>query len=106
MPRIRPTAWLITCCSIITSSILKVALPRKASILRRSFSTGDAMPPSRVEHLTQSENNERLALRLARTGEFGWGITCLFYAALHLVEAYLGDMGRSTGNHNRRDQEL
>ena len=34
--------------------------------------------------------------------EYGWAITCMFYSALHLVEAYLVQLGRTSGNHRER----
>jgi hypothetical protein len=38
--------------------------------------------------------------------DYGWSVTCLFYAALHLVEAYLQQLGAPSGNHNERRNKL
>ncbi len=44
---------------------------------------------TKEQHLAQATRNEELAPKLSDIGEYGWAITALFYAALHLVQAYL-----------------
>jgi hypothetical protein len=72
------------------------------SLLARSF-TG---VPSFEQHLAASVANEALATRLAKMAEYGWSVTCLFYSALHLTEAYLVQQGRSSANHRQRDLNI
>ncbi len=58
--------------------------------------------PSVNQHLATSAANEALALRLVEMAEYGWSVTCLFYSALHLTEAYLVQQGRASANHRDR----
>jgi hypothetical protein len=58
--------------------------------------------PNLNEHLSTSRDNEALAERLVHMGEFGWAVTCLFYSALHLVEAYLVSVNLTSSNHRDR----
>ena len=58
--------------------------------------------PSREEHLAQAARNEALAQQLVAMGEAGWAITGLFYAALHLIQAYLVQVGPAPVNHQKR----
>jgi hypothetical protein len=63
--------------------------------------------PSRQDHLAFALQNEQLAPRVAAMGEYGWGITVLFYAALHLVQAYLVDSaGKPPRNHAARETRI
>jgi hypothetical protein len=62
--------------------------------------------PSVEQHLATSAANEALALRLAEMAEYGWSITCLFYSALHLTEARLAQLGRSSANHRERELNI
>ena len=59
--------------------------------------------PSLDEHLQAGGANEHLSQRLAEMGEFGWAITCLFYSALHMIEAQLLRLGIVSANHRQRD---
>jgi hypothetical protein len=47
------------------------------------------MPPSRQQHIGQAEHNEALFHALEATNFTDWAVTALFYAALHLVDAFL-----------------
>ena len=62
--------------------------------------------PSVEQHLAASEGNEALALSLADMAEYGWSVTCLFYSALHLTEAYLVQQGRASANHRERELHI
>lgn len=62
--------------------------------------------PDIAVHLETAQRNEVLAQKLADSGDFGWGITCLFYSALHLVEAYLVKSDRTTRTHRDRDLHI
>jgi hypothetical protein len=44
--------------------------------------------PTRAEHIDQAERNEAAAQALQAGAHYDWAITTLFYAALHLVDAY------------------
>lgn len=56
-------------------------------------------PPSRSEsllHLAKARQNYRLYQQLKRGGDdLDWAVTVLFYAALHLAEAYLVEISPS-----------
>jgi len=54
-------------------------------------------------HLAVAATNERASLVLAAAGYGGWSITTMFYAALHLVEAFLSDQGIHSTTHARRE---
>lgn len=45
--------------------------------------------PTKSEHVSKAERNEKIAATLSTTGYLDWAITCLFYAALHYVDAIL-----------------
>lgn len=62
--------------------------------------------PNRTEHLAASAANEVLSGRLLEMREYGWSVTCLFYAALHLTEAYLQDHGQTSSSHSERGLRL
>jgi hypothetical protein len=62
--------------------------------------------PSLEQHLATSAANEALASRLAAMAEYGWSVTCLFYSALHLTEAYLIKQGRFSSNHHQRANNI
>ena len=62
--------------------------------------------PSVEQHLATSAANEALALSLANMAEYGWSVTCLFYSALHLTEAYLIQLGRASANHRERELHI
>jgi len=58
------------------------------------------------EHLATSAANEGLAIRLVEMAEYGWSVTCLFYSALHLTEAYLAQQGHASANHRERNLNI
>lgn len=58
---------------------------------------------SSEEHLAQAEHNESTASALAGSGFYDWAATCLFYAALHWVQAYLVRRGQVPGSHRQRE---
>jgi hypothetical protein len=45
--------------------------------------------PSRRAHIAQAEHNEALCRAIGGSQYADWAVTALFYAALHLVDAYL-----------------
>ena len=57
---------------------------------------------SRDEHMAQAHRNRTLAERLADDGDFEWAVTALFYAALHLIQAYAIAEGFDIGTHAER----
>src|SRR5688572_21223907 len=57
-------------------------------------------------HLAQVARNEAAAGHLASIGEYAWAVTCLFYAALHLVEAHLRRIGRTSQSHLSREAQM
>jgi hypothetical protein len=48
--------------------------------------------PSRIEHLTQAEHNERFyhLVMALETPYYDWATVALFYAALHYIDAWFG----------------
>lgn len=44
--------------------------------------------PTEPEHLAQFHHNVTVAERLFESNDWDWGVTALFYASLHLVQAY------------------
>src|SRR5688572_16450807 len=54
------------------------------------------------QHLATWRSNEVSALRLVEVYEYTWSVTCLFYAALHLIEAHLVHEGVATASHHER----
>ena len=62
------------------------------------------MPNERI-HRLQAEQNERLArgLVLLSPQLMDWGVTACFYAALHLVDTYLAQLGIHPENHSERE---
>ncbi len=61
---------------------------------------------SAEQHQAQALRNESVADRLAALGEFEWAITCLFYASLHLIQAYLRQSDVTTTNHFQREWQM
>ena len=61
--------------------------------------------PTLDEHLANTARNEVLAERLASL-DAGWAVTCLFYAALHLIEAYLSQTSAANKNHREREASV
>ena len=62
---------------------------------------GTAGVPIQQDHIDQAEHNEGLALSLLDTPHTDWAVTALFYAALHLLDAYLTPQGRLTSHQER-----
>ena len=57
-------------------------------------------------HLRQAEHNRDVADALSQNNPVSlqWAVTCIFYAALHYVNAYLSyRIGRTPVNHGDRD---
>lgn len=44
--------------------------------------------PTRGEHVDQSERNEAASGVLDAAAHYDWAVTTLFYASLHLIDAY------------------
>ena len=61
---------------------------------------------SAEDHLAKAERNADFALdlNLATRAEVDWAMVCLFYSALHFVEAYLVDIGQPARTHGKREQ--
>ncbi|MGE5595758.1 MAG: hypothetical protein ACM3S1_06935 [Hyphomicrobiales bacterium] len=57
--------------------------------------------PDRAEHLAKAVHNEKLFAALDSSNFNDWRVTTLFYAALHLVDAYLAPLHHPT-NHQAR----
>lgn len=57
--------------------------------------------PTRQQHIDQANANEQLSYRLQSTDP-EWALTTLFYAALHWMSAYLGDIGLYPTTHALR----
>src|SRR5215213_8054674 len=58
---------------------------------------------TKEQHLAEAAHYETLASTLAQMGEAGWGVTLLFYAAVHLVQAYLVMSGPLPTSHAARE---
>jgi len=58
------------------------------------------------EHLSQFEHNVRVADRLAAMRLYDRAVTALFYAALHLAQAYLVRMGEAAETHVQRERRV
>ena len=65
--------------------------------------------PSMAGHLAQADKNERLSRAIGESGTFAegatdWEVTLLFYSALHLVDAFLGQsQGIHPFSHRNRE---
>jgi HEPN domain-containing protein len=59
-----------------------------------------------AQHAAQSEHNLLVAGRLADADAYDWAITALFYAALHLLQAYLTRTGIHVTTHMARDRYM
>jgi hypothetical protein len=64
--------------------------------------------PSRADHIARAEENEAFAKSLdqAKPLYVDWGITVLFYSALHYVDAYLAIKPLHPPNHDARDTAI
>ena len=58
------------------------------------------------EHLDQFEHNLSVSSRLEASGDLDWAVTTLFYAALHLVQAYIVRHGLPADSHRQREQQV
>jgi hypothetical protein len=58
---------------------------------------------TREQHLLEAARNEVLAGKLADMGEMAWAVTVLFYASVHLVQAYLTSRSAAPSTHAARD---
>ena len=58
---------------------------------------------TKEEHLAEVARNEALAAKLSELGEFGWGLTLLFYAAVHMMSAYFVQSGSRFTTHAARE---
>ncbi|HEV8574210.1 MAG TPA: hypothetical protein VGR43_05820 [Dehalococcoidia bacterium] len=66
--------------------------------------------PRALAHLEQAQHNHGLFQHLRADGRYpDWAVTALFYAALHLVEAYLVETSTGfdgTRDHLQRDSQI
>jgi hypothetical protein len=58
------------------------------------------------QHLSQFEHNQAVAQRLALSTDFDWAMTALFYAGLHLMQAYLVRIGVTAETHIQRERQI
>lgn len=61
---------------------------------------------TKEQHLAEVTRNESLASRLAEMREYGWALTLLFYASVHLIQAYLVEVGDPAATHAARETQL
>ena len=59
---------------------------------------------SEQQHIVQAARNQEVAELLATGGYHDWAITALFYSAMHLIQAYLVQSGRTANSHWQRRQ--
>lgn len=66
------------------------------------------MPPTRSEHIEQYRRNLTVAGVLESQQHFDWCVTVLFYAALHLADAWLSTHRNAPAadNHGQRNQMI
>ena len=57
-----------------------------------------------AQHLEQFERNLAVSSRLEASDDFDWAVTTLFYAALHLMQAYMIQHDLKADSHRRREQ--
>ncbi|MHB8574674.1 MAG: hypothetical protein ACYDCQ_05020 [Dehalococcoidia bacterium] len=58
--------------------------------------------PSEPAHVASYQSNAALSAKLEAGGDLDWAITTMFYAALHLVEAYFSRAGTHSSGHVQR----
>jgi len=59
------------------------------------------------QHTARSHQNEAFASEVQKLGGFrDWQAVALFYAALHLVDAYLAKQGIDPGSHGSRNNKV
>ncbi len=58
------------------------------------------------QHLQQFERNTAVAQKLSESADYEWAVIALFYAGLHLVQAYLVRGGIDAKNHSQRNREI
>ena len=61
---------------------------------------------TRDEHLAQAAHNELVAEALVAASHYDWAVTALFYAALHLIQAWLSQSQNPPGNHAARERVM
>jgi len=61
------------------------------------------LPSTTAQHLAKAAWNERASVALASMGYLDWAVTTMFYAVLHLVEAYFTNRGVRSKTHGRRE---
>ena len=61
---------------------------------------------TKEQHVGEAAHDETLARSLAAMNEFGWAVTLLFYASVHLIQAYLVQLGRITSTHSARENAM
>ena len=71
---------------------------------RRLSCLGSEFPQNHVNSYAQSKHNERAYdLIRSRTPDYlDWEVTATFYAALHIIEKRLQDLGETACDHRRR----
>lgn len=58
------------------------------------------------DHLLQFEHNVAVAQRLVDSADYDWAVTALFYACLHLAQAYLVRVGVLAETHVQRERQM
>jgi hypothetical protein len=61
---------------------------------------------SEEEHLAQFEHNLDVSQRLAAATDYDWAIVVLFYASLHLVQAWCVRNEQFIEGHRQREQAI
>ena len=61
--------------------------------------------PTKQQHITKADGTASFATSLSLDSQtkVDWALVCLFYAALHYIEAYLATTGRHERSHQTRD---
>jgi hypothetical protein len=62
--------------------------------------------PKASEHISKAERNEKIADALSKTDFLDWTVTCLFYAALHYVDAILAASVIHPEGHTERNEAI
>ncbi len=62
--------------------------------------------PSFSDHVQQATHNEAFYQVIDKNVYSDWAMTVLFYAALHYIDAFLGQVGIHPGGHETRDTIL
>lgn len=62
--------------------------------------------PNSTDHTLQAKHNEEFYQVIDKNVYSDWAMTVLFYAALHYIDAFLGQVSIHPGGHDTRDHEV